>query len=82
MTLERFTERNQVLTIISEKNIENYTLKKEGMIIKHINTLFNNIYEPGEFLSLDEGMMAFKGKMKNRIYNPMNPDNRGMKFYV
>ncbi|KAF7685074.1 PiggyBac transposable element-derived protein 4 [Cucumispora dikerogammari] len=27
-------------------------------------------------------MMAFKGKMKNRVYNPMKSDKWGIKFYI
>jgi hypothetical protein len=50
MTLERYTELNQVLIIISGKRHKKLYLKREGMIIKHKNALFNNIYESGEFL--------------------------------
>ena len=26
--------------------------------------------------------MAFKGKIKNKVYNPLKPDKWGMKFYI
>jgi hypothetical protein len=45
MSLERFTELNQVLTIILKNDVADHTLKRENIIIRYINDLFNSLYE-------------------------------------
>ncbi|KAG0437452.1 PiggyBac transposable element-derived protein 4 [Dictyocoela muelleri] len=82
MTFERFQFINRHITCISKKDIEEIKLKKCPKIISGLEELFKSIYVPGEFISIDEGMMPFKGKMKNRVYCPMKPDKWGMKFYI
>ncbi|KAF7696470.1 PiggyBac transposable element-derived protein 4 [Cucumispora dikerogammari] len=82
MTLERFTEINQMFTMISKKDIINNKFELECKTVLYLEKLFSSVYEPGEYISIDEGMMAFKRKMKNRVYNPMKPDKWGMKFYI
>ena len=82
MTLERFTELNQKITMISKKDIINNKLKRDCKTISYLETLFISIYSRGVHLAIDEGMMPFKGKMKNRVYNPLKPDKWGMKFYI
>lgn len=82
MKFERFQFINSCLTCISSKDIEGLKLKKCPKIIKGLETLFKTIYIPGEYISIDEGMMAYKGKMKNRVYCPIKPDKWGMKFYI
>ncbi|KAF7685402.1 PiggyBac transposable element-derived protein 4 [Cucumispora dikerogammari] len=82
MTLERFTEINQMFTMISKKDIINNKLKRECKTDLYLEKLLSSVYEPGEHISIDEGMMALKGKMKNGVYNSMKPGKWGMKFYI
>ena len=38
-------------------------------------------YTPEQDLSLDEGIMPYKGRLSIKIYSPMKPDKYGVKFY-
>ncbi|KAF7684925.1 PiggyBac transposable element-derived protein 4 [Cucumispora dikerogammari] len=82
MTLERFTDINSILTSVSKKDINDNKPNRECKIIKYLETLFSSTYQPGRNIAIDEGMMLFKGKMKNRVYNPKKTDKWGMKFYI
>jgi hypothetical protein len=68
--------------MISKKDIVNNKMQRDGKLIKYLENLFDSLYIPGENIVIDEGMMAFKGKMKNKVFNPIKPDKWGMKFYV
>lgn len=41
-----------------------------------------SVYTPGEFLSLDEAMVPWKGRLSFRQYLPNKPDRFGVKLYV
>ncbi|KAF7689877.1 PiggyBac transposable element-derived protein 4 [Cucumispora dikerogammari] len=68
--------------MISKKDIINNKLKRECKTVLCLEKLFSSVYEPGEHIAIYEKMMAFKGKVKNRGYNPMKSDRWGMKFYI
>ncbi|KAF7692956.1 PiggyBac transposable element-derived protein 4 [Cucumispora dikerogammari] len=82
MSLERFTEINKMITMISKIDIVSNKLKRSCKTILYIESLFSGKDELGERISIDEKMIAFKKKIKNRIYSPLKPDKWGMKFYV
>ncbi|KAG0436652.1 PiggyBac transposable element-derived protein 4 [Dictyocoela muelleri] len=82
MSFDKFQFINKHLTCISDKDIAGLKLKKCPKIIKGLEELFKSIYVPGEHISIDEGMLPFKGKTKNRVYSPMKLDKWGMKFYI
>jgi hypothetical protein len=82
MSLARFTEINQIITIISKNDISNNKLKKDCKVIKYFEDLFKKVYEPGGNLPIDEGMMPIKGKLKNKVYNLMKPGKWGIEFYI
>ncbi|KAG0438920.1 PiggyBac transposable element-derived protein 4 [Dictyocoela muelleri] len=82
MKFPKFQFINRHITCISDKDIKGLKLKKCPKIVEALESLFSNTYMPGEFLALDEGMMAYKGKIKNRVYSPYKPDKWGMKFYI
>ena len=39
------------------------------------------MYIPEKNLSLDEGMLKWKGRLSIKVYNPMKPAKYGLKFY-
>ncbi len=39
-----------------------------------LNKNFKKYYYPGEFLSLDEGMIPFTGKVAFKVFNPDKPN--------
>jgi hypothetical protein len=41
-----------------------------------------NVYTPGEYLALDEGMVPWKGRLTFKQYIPNKPDRFGMKLYI
>jgi Transposase IS4 len=79
---KRFNEINNNLTCISQKDIISGKIIRIPKIIGYCKNLFCTLYTPGENLSLDEGMMAYKGKTRNRVYCPFKPDKWGIKFYI
>ena len=40
------------------------------------------VYVPEKFISLDEGMMPWKGKLSIKVYNPLKPTKYGVKIYL
>ncbi|KAG0435597.1 PiggyBac transposable element-derived protein 4 [Dictyocoela muelleri] len=78
----KFQYINNHITCISEKDVIGIKLKKSPKIIQGLTRLFNNLYIPGEHICIDEGMMPYKGWMKNNVYCPIKPDKWGMKFYI
>ena len=40
-----------------------------------------SLYVPTSNLSIDEGMLKWKGRLSIRVYNPMKPIKYGIKFY-
>jgi hypothetical protein len=43
---------------------------------------FRAYYTPHPHISIDEGMLRWKGRLAFRVYNPMKPINHGIKSYI
>ena len=43
---------------------------------------FRRFFYPQEDLSIDEGMLAWKGRVKFKVYNPAKPTKYGIKSYM
>lgn len=43
---------------------------------------FTTNYQPPEHLSLDEGVLAWRGRLSFKTYNPNKPDKYGVKGYI
>ena len=43
---------------------------------------FRRSYTPDQKLSLDEGMLCWRGRLSFRVYNPMKPTKYGIKSYI
>ncbi|KAG0433505.1 hypothetical protein DMUE_5408 [Dictyocoela muelleri] len=74
ISLKRFQFINKHITCISKKEIDELKLKRSPKIISGLEELFKSIYVPGEYISIDEGMMPLISEMKHRVYCPMKPD--------
>ena len=57
-------------------------LFKLGGIYKNITTRFHQVYIPHQELSLDEGMVPWRGNLSFRVYNPDKPKKYGIKAYM
>ena len=51
-------------------------------VMDFIRKRCHTVYEPDKNLSLDEGLLPFKGRLNFRVYNPKKPDKYGIKFYM
>ena len=50
-------------------------------VIQFIREQCKSLYLPGENLSIDEGILKWKGRLSIKTYNPMKPVKYGIKFY-
>ena len=50
-------------------------------VIDYVRDKCVSIYVPDKNLSLDEGMMKWKGRLNIKVYNPNKPTKYGLKFY-
>ena len=79
MTINRFEEINQYIHFNDSsqeppRGADNYDrLFKVGPILDNILEKIQNIFEPSKNLSIDEGMIAFKGRLSFRQYMPAKP---------
>ena len=47
-----------------------------------MNAKWQHFYYPAEYLTVDEGMIPYQGKVKFKVYNPDKPTKWGIKEYV
>lgn len=47
-----------------------------------VRSRFRNVYSPDRDLSIDEGMVPWKGRLRFKQYIPDKPDRFGMKMYI
>ena len=57
-------------------------LYKVRPIIDHFVAKFREMYNPHENISIDEGMLSWRGQLGFRVYNPKKPVKYGVKSYV
>ncbi|KAM3842484.1 piggyBac transposable element-derived protein 4-like [Diretmus argenteus] len=43
---------------------------------------FREMFQPSQNISVDEGMMAWRGRLRFRVYNPAKPTKYGIKSYI
>jgi hypothetical protein len=64
-------------------NEPNYDkLYKLRPLLSHLNKVFKEAFNPSRFLSIDESMVAFKGRSSLKQYMPLKPIKRGFKVFV
>ncbi|MGL5405382.1 MAG: hypothetical protein ACRDAX_01105, partial [Propionibacteriaceae bacterium] len=51
-------------------------------VLDYIRERCSNLVIPGKNLSLDEGMMPYKGRLSIKVYNPKKPKKYGVKFFL
>ena len=50
-------------------------------VMEYLQDRCRSLVVPGKNLSLDEGMMAYKGRLSIKVYNPKKPKKYGDKFF-
>ena len=63
------------------KNINQDKLILFRPVMDYIREKCSSLYVHNRNLSLDEGMMKWKGRLSIRVYNPKKPCKYGVKFY-
>ncbi|GFO35124.1 PiggyBac transposable element-derived protein 4-like [Plakobranchus ocellatus] len=49
--------------------------------IERLNANFKSVFLPGKNIAIDEAMVAWRGPLKFRVYNPDKPDKFGIKVF-
>ncbi|XP_071129298.1 piggyBac transposable element-derived protein 4-like [Mytilus edulis] len=57
-------------------------LFKLGTFYGRIVNRFHSVYTPGQSISLDEGMIPWRGNLSFRVYSPDKPVKYGIKAYM
>ncbi|XP_069161378.1 piggyBac transposable element-derived protein 4-like [Procambarus clarkii] len=57
-------------------------LIKVRPVMDYLRHRFQEVYYPIRELCLDEGTMAWRGRLSFKVYNPSKPDKYGVKFYM
>ena len=58
-----------------------YPKKKLGKVLTILQEQFAYAWIPQQHLSIDKGMIPFKGQIHSKVYNPNKPDKYGMKTF-
>ena len=85
MTFNRFQEINAFFHAFNNKAIPTECtdrIIKVRSLTEYFIYKFKDTYTPEKNLSLDEGIMPFRGKLNFKTYNPNKPDKYGIKFYI
>ena len=51
-------------------------------VMEYLQKRFRTFYIPDRELSLDEGVLPYKGRLSFKTYNPNKPDKYGIKLYI
>ena len=51
-------------------------------VLDYIVEKFKEMYQPGQNICIDEGMMQWRGRLSFRVYNPQKPVKYGIKSYI
>lgn len=81
MSRTRFENILRCLCFYGEADPTSHRLHKIDQVLSHILQNIENIYSPGENLSLDEALVLWRGRLCFRQYIPNKRAKYGMKLY-
>ena len=85
MSRNRFAEIHRYLHFNDSEQVppdNEDRLIKLRPVIDYLTERFMKFYQPHEQISIDEGTLKFKGRLRFRVYNPAKPIKYGIKSYV
>lgn len=88
MSIKRFLKIVRFLNLNNNENMpgrnsQNFDkLYKIRPLLSHLQAVFTKLFYPARYLSIDESMIAFKGRSSMKQYIPMKPIKRGFKVWV
>nr|XP_045589346.1 piggyBac transposable element-derived protein 4-like [Procambarus clarkii] len=84
-TTKRFQHIGQFFHTFNNNTVP---LNNTGKLIKvrpvmdYLKQRFGEVYWPKKELCLDEGTLAWRGRLSFKVYNPNKPDKYGVKLYM
>ena len=89
MPLKRYEKISQYLHV-ADRALEEIPVGQPGYdklakvrpILDHISTTFPKYFHPGHKMSIDEGLVKFKGRLSYVQFMPMKPVKRGIKLFM
>ena len=77
--ISRYLYFNDQMQLAPDNEDRLYKLRP---VIDYLTEKFKSLYQPHEQISIDEGTLKFKGRLRFRVYNPAKPIKYGIKSYV
>ncbi|XP_017765529.1 PREDICTED: piggyBac transposable element-derived protein 4-like [Eufriesea mexicana] len=82
MPLKRFRQISRFLHFLHNETADGSDrLRKVRPIINLWNEKFKEIYTPNEYVSIDESLMKYKGRLAYKQFNPSKRTRFGLKIY-
>lgn len=81
MARNRFETILRCLCFYNETDDQQHRLHKIDQVLTHILVNIQNVYYPGENLSLDEALVLWRGRLSFRQYIPNKSAKYGVKLY-
>ena len=78
----------QINSFFHAFNYNSLSVKNEDRLIKMRHVVdfflrkFKEVYTPDKHFSLDDGILAYKGKLSFKVYNKDKPSKYGIKLYI
>jgi hypothetical protein len=85
MSYAKYQRLRQNLNINSsdaKKNAPIDPIWKVRDFLNNMNLRFQKYYNPGEYFTIDEGMIPFNGRVHFKVFNPDKPTKWGIKEYI
>ena len=57
-------------------------LAKVKWVFEYLTNRFRRMFTPHDRISIDEGMLCWRGRLAFRVYNPAKPTKYGIKSYI
>ncbi|KAK7893501.1 hypothetical protein WMY93_022653 [Mugilogobius chulae] len=57
-------------------------LHKIRPVVDYLISKFKELYQPAKNISIDEGMLLWRGRLVFKVYNPLKPVKYGIKSYI
>ncbi|XP_049875780.1 uncharacterized protein LOC126377510 [Pectinophora gossypiella] len=72
----------QLLRCLYVSTVNSKGMEKVNLFVRKVITRFQDLYNPGCELSLDESMLLFRGRLSFRQYMKQKKSKYGIKFYI
>jgi len=81
LSRNRYLQILRYLHFSNHEEVSNHSLKKIKPVIDHLKEKFGNTIIAGEKLCIDESLVLWKGKLKFKLFLPLNRHRFSMKIF-